>query len=179
MGGGMYGSTHELHSFYGLHFLVVLASSWRSPFFPISVNVDTKQVGNVSDIRLVVESIMMGALHGNEELTDGLGCQLAGLAFGEGEHGSLHEVELLLEVIEADACVDLVPVQNLSLIGYLGIGPVCNSLEATIHILIVQDIEKLLEEEPVAEVHGEVLDLPATAHGEDFVQEDAQIMRLL
>ena len=78
---------------------------WRG-----SVDVDTEQVSDVSDICFVVEGIMMRALHGNEQLPYGLGSQLARLALRQRQHSALHEVELLLEVVEANTCVDFVPI---------------------------------------------------------------------
>ena len=122
---------------------------------------------------------MMGSLHRDQELSDCLGGELAGLAFGEGKHGTLHEVELLLEVVEANACVDLVPVQHLRLVGYLRVGSVIDTLQAAIDILVVENVEQLLEKESVTEVHRQILDFPSTSHREDLVQQDSQIVRLL
>ena len=110
-----------------------------------SINIDPKQISNISDIRLVIESIMVRALHSNEQFSNSLGREFAGFAFGQGKHRALHEVELLLEVVEADACIDFVPVEDLRLVGYLGVGTVIDSFEAAINILVVENVEQLLE----------------------------------
>ena len=36
-----------------------------------------------------------------------------------------------------------------------------------------------MEEEAIAEVNWQILDFPSTSHGEDSIQQDSQIMRLL
>lgn len=129
-----------------------------------SVNVDSQQVGNISHIRLVIEGIMVRSLHSNEQFSDGLRGQLAGLTLGEREHCALHEVELLLEVIKANACVYLVPVEDLGLVWQLGVGTVGHALQAAVDVLVVENVEQLLEKETVAKVHREVLYFPATSH---------------
>lgn len=35
------------------------------------------------------------------------------LALGEGAHGGLDQIELLLQVVEADLCIETVPVEHL------------------------------------------------------------------
>ena len=145
----------------------------------LSVDIDTEEIGDIPHIRLIIKRIMMRALHRYEQLTDGLGCQLAGLALGEGQHGALHEVELLLEIIKADTGIDLVPVEHLGLVGQLGVGAVIDALKAAVDVLVVENIEQLLEQEPIAEVHSKVLDLPASAHGENLVQKHTEVVRLL
>ena len=84
---------------------------------------------------------MMSSLHGNQQLSNGLRSQLAGLALRKREHRALHKVELLLEVIKANACVYLVPVQHLGLVWQLGVGAVGHALQAAVDVLIVQNVK--------------------------------------
>ena len=121
---------------------------------------------------------MMRSLHGNQQLSNGLCGQLTGLAFCKSKHCALNEVELLLEVIKANACIYLVPVEYLGLIWQLGVGSVWHALEAAVDVLIVENVEQLLEKEAIAKVHREVFYLPTTSHPENFVQQNTQVMRL-
>lgn len=111
----------------------------------------------------------MGSLHSNEQFSDSLSSELSRLALSECEHCALDEVELLLEIVEADACIDLVPVQHFRLIRNLRVWSVVHALQAAVDILVVQDVEHLLEQETIAEVHGEVLDLPTATHCKDLI----------
>lgn len=145
----------------------------------LSVDVDPQQVSNISNIGLIIKCVMMRSLHGNQQLSDGLSSQLAGLAFRECQHRALHEIELLLEVIKANACVYLIPVEYLGLVRQFGVGSIWHALKAAVDVLIVQNVEQLLEKEPIAKVHCEVFNFPATSHREYSVQQNTQVVRLL
>ena len=121
---------------------------------------------------------MMRTLHGNQQLSNGLCGQLTRLAFCESKHRALNEIKLLLEVIKANSCIYLVPVEDLGLIWQLGVGSIWHALEAAVNVLIIKNVEQLLEKEAIAEVHCEVFYLPSSSHSENFVQQNTQVMRL-
>ena len=62
-------------------------------------------------------------------------------------HRATDEDELLLEVVEADHAVDLVPVVDAGLEGGV-------RRQLQVHALVKQDVEKLEEEVPVRELLG-------------------------
>ena len=106
-----------------------------------SVDVDSEEIGNIPHISLIIKGIMVCSLHCNQELSDGLGGQFAGLALSKGKHCTLYEVKLLLEVIEANASINFVPVENLGLIRHFDAWPITNALEAAVDIFIIENIE--------------------------------------
>ena len=75
----------------------------------------------------------------------------------------------MLEVIKANTCVYLVPVEHLRLVWQLRIGSVGHALQAAVDVLIVQNVEQLLEKEAIAKVHRKVLNFPTASHRENFV----------
>ena len=146
--------------------------------FSFVVYVDLEYISNFSDVYVVVEGVMVGALHGNQELSNSLSRQHSVLSFGQCLHCALHEEELLLEVVKADSGVDLIPVANLGFIGQVWVGVVHHSLEATVHTLVVENIEQLLEQKSIAEVSGNVFDNPTSSDGENLVEQNPKVMSL-
>jgi len=118
-------------------------------------------------------------LHGNKQLTDSLRGKDTILALAKRAHGSLDKKELLLEVVETDAGVYLVPVCDLSLDWQLGVRSILNTFKTAVYPFIVQDVKQLLEQKAVAEVHSNVFDLPASSQCENPVEELSQVMSLL
>ena len=115
---------------------------------------------------------MVGALHGHQEFADGLGGEDVVLSLSEGFHGSLNKEELLLEIVEAYACINLVPVVDFLFIWNVWVWVALHPLQATTDTLVEQDVEQFLEEEAITEIACDVLDNPPTSESEDLVQED-------
>ena len=83
---------------------------------------------------------------------------------GKCAHGRLDEVELLLQVIEADCGVDSVPVQHFILDEH-------GLVQTAVDVLLVQVIEKCLEQLTVGELLGKVGDLRHALHRENLIHE--------
>ena len=121
----------------------------------------------------------MSPLHSNEQLTDCLSCQLSVFALGQSGHGALNEIELLLEVVEADSSINLIPISNLLFKGKSWVWAILVAFKAAVNLLIIEDVEQFLEQEAATEVLSQIFNLPASSHGENSVQKDSEIMSLL
>ena len=96
-------------------------------------------VGDVSDALVVEAEIAEVGLARVDQDAKQFEDSLLVLSSGERAHRWLHEVELLLEVVEADLSVDAVPVEHLVIDEGRG-------GETTVDVFLVEDIEHCLEE---------------------------------
>ena len=80
---------------------------------------------------------MVRSLHSYQKLTNSLCSELSTFTLGKSQHGSLHKIELLLEVIEANPRIDLIPVEDLGLVRQLWVGSIFDSLQTAVNLLIV------------------------------------------
>lgn len=80
------------------------------------------------------------SLGGVDESLEQLDDDLLVVALGERLHGGLDQVELLLQVVEADGGVDLVPVEHLAL-------HQSGLLQLAVDLLIVQNVKQRLEQD--------------------------------
>ena len=92
-------------------------------------------VRNIPDalvIKLQVAEVWLADVEGDsEQLEDG--CLL--FALGERLHGRVHQIELLLQIVEADLRIDAIPVQGSCLVRV-------GRHKSAIDVLLVQNVEK-------------------------------------
>ena len=93
-------------------------------------------VANTGIIEVKVAEVRLACVDQDAaKLNDGLAVR----ALSQGLHSRLHQVELLLQVVEADLCIDTVPVEEFVLDeGGLD--------EAAVDAFLVQNVEQGLEE---------------------------------
>jgi len=94
----------------------------------------------------------MSSLHSNQKLSDSLGSELAVLSFAERHHCALHEKELLLEVVKANASIDFIPVGDFGFHRKFRIWLALDTFKAAVNSFIIKNVEKLLEKETITEV---------------------------
>jgi hypothetical protein len=86
----------------------------------------------------------LSADHNLKKFEDALGV----LAFGQGVHGGLNQIESLLKIIETDCRVDPTPVDETGF-------EVWTWNKFTIYLFIKQDVEHLLEDDAICEFRSE------------------------
>ena len=70
-------------------------------------------ISNVSDALIIKCQISEVRLAGIDQNSQQLEDSFLALALGEGAHGGLDQIELLLQIVEADLCIETVPVEHL------------------------------------------------------------------
>jgi len=95
-------------------------------------------VSDVADALVVKVQVAEVALAGVDQDAQQLKDGLVALAFREGAHCWLDQVELLLEVVETDLGVESVPVEHL-------VFDEGGRAQFAVDALVVQDVEHLLE----------------------------------
>ena len=95
-------------------------------------------VSDVADALVVQVQITKVALTGVDQDAQQLQDGLVALAFSESAHRRLYQVELLLEIIEADLGIESVPVEHL-------VFDESGRAQFAVNLFVVQDVEHLLE----------------------------------
>jgi len=95
-------------------------------------------VSDVADALIVEVEVAEVRLARVDEDAQQLEDRLVALALGQGAHRGLHQVELLLQVVETDLCVDSVPIQHFVI-------EESRRAQSAVDVLLVEDIEKGLE----------------------------------
>ena len=120
-----------------------------------------RDVADALIIKLDVPEIRLTCIDQDaEHLENGL----LRLSLGKCAHGRLDEIKLLLQVVKADCGVDAIPVQHFILDEH-------GLVQTAVDVLLVQVIEKCLEQLTARELLGEVGYLRQAFHRENLIHE--------